>query len=155
MLKFKLKAEFLALDADGDGDISIKEMDTLLKSVKSKLRMSESEIRKLIREVDQNGDGKVDVQEFFKMIECGKKRDVIYKELVKRSGIRQSFQKYDVNGDGVITRDEFRRIVEAKYQTKMMPGQIDTLMDKVDVNQSGMIDYEEFYKAFTYFPAGK
>ena len=114
--------------------------------------MSEREIGKLIKDVDQNGDGNVDVNEFFKFIECGKKREVIYKELVKRSGIRQSFQKYDEDGNGVITREEFRKIVEAKYQTKLMPSQIDEMMDKADANGSGMIDYEEFLKAFSYFP---
>ena len=91
----QLRQEFLALDADGDGDISVKEMETLLKTLKRQLKMSDREIGKLIKDVDQNGDGKVDVKEFFNLIECGKKRDVIHKELVKRSGIRQSFQKYD------------------------------------------------------------
>ena len=55
----------------------------------------------------------------------------------------------------MITRDEFRRIVEAKDQAKLMPSQIDALMDKADVNGSGKIDYEEFLKAFTYFPVTK
>ena len=130
-------------------------METLLKTLKRQLKMSDREIGKLIKDVDQNGDGKVDVKEFFNLIECGKKREVIHKELVKRSGIRQSFQKYDIDGNGVITRDEFRRIVEAKYQAKLMPSQIDALMDKADVNGSGKIDYEEFLKAFTYFPVSK
>ena len=113
-----MKSEFLALDADGDGDISVAELETLIKSVKRQLKMSDKEISKLIKDVDQNGDGKVDCNEFFHLIQSGKNRDVLHKELIKRSGIRQTFKKYDADGNGVITRDEFRKIVSDKYQTK-------------------------------------
>ena len=150
-----MKSEFLALDADGDGDISVAELETLIKSVKRQLKMSDKEISKLIKDVDQNGDGKVDCNEFFHLIQSGKNRDVLHKELIKRSGIRQTFKKYDADGNGVITRDEFRKIVSDKYQTKLMPDQINAMMNKADSDGSGKIDYEEFLKSFTYFPISK
>jgi Ca2+-binding EF-hand superfamily protein len=93
-------------------------MEILLKSLKWQLKMSDKEVGKLIKGVDQNGDGKVEVKEFFYLIEFGKKGEVIHKEFMKRSGIRQSFQKYDADGNGGITRDEFRKIVKADFQKK-------------------------------------
>ena len=145
----------MALDLDGDGDISVGELENLLRSLKARLRMSDKDIKKLVNELDQNGDGTVDVEEFLNMIQSGIKRDVIHKALVQRSGIRKVFEKYDKDGNGVITRDEFRKVVEDKYQTKLAPRQVDAMIIQADVNKNGKIDYEEFLKAFTYFPVTK
>ena len=71
--------------------------------------MTERELGKLIKEIDQNGDGNIDVEEFLNMVENGPKRDIICKALIQRAGIRKAFQKYDRDGNGVITRDEFRK----------------------------------------------
>ena len=124
----------------------------MLKGLKRKLKMTEREMGKLIKEIDQNGDGKIDVHEFVDMLENGAKRDIICKALIQRAGIRKSFQKYDKDGNGVITRDEFRKIVEDKYQTTLTKAQVDEMMNQADVDKSGNIDYEEFLTAFSYFP---
>ena len=89
------------------------------------------------------------------MIQSGTKRDTIHKALVQRSGIRKTFAKYDKDGNGIITRDEFRKVVEDKYQAKMTSSQIDALMTQADIDDNGKIEYEEFLKAFTYFPVNK
>ena len=147
--------EFLALDLDGNGDISVDELDKLLRSMKRKLRMSETEITRLVRQTDENGDGTVSVDEFLNMVEKGNNKNAIHKELIQRSGVRKAFEKYDADGSGTITRDEFRRIVEDKYQTTLRPGQVDRLMEQADKDNSGQIDYEEFLMVFTYFPVTK
>ena len=151
-IHFKLHKEFLELDADGDGSISVEEVSNMIKTLKRKLKMSEKEITKFVKEIDQNGDGKVDVSEFVNMVEGGSKRDIICKALIQRAGMRKTFRKYDKDGNGEITRDEFRRIVEDKYQTTLMQSQVDSMMKQADVDKSGKIDYEEFLKAFSYFP---
>jgi calmodulin len=147
-----LKREFLALDQDGDGDISTAELKALLKSMKTRLRMSETEINRLCKSFDIDGDGKIDIPEFLQIIQAGGKRDIIHKALIQRSGIRKSFEKYDKDGNGLITRDEFRKVVEDKYQAKLNSAQIDDLMRQADFNQDGRLDYEEFVKSFTYMP---
>ena len=114
--------------------------------------MSETEINKLLRGFDQNGDGTIDLKEFMTIIESGSKKDIIHKALIQRSGIRKSFRKYDTDGNGLITRDEFRKVVEDKYQARLNPKQIDELLKLADVNKDGRIDYEEFVKSFTYMP---
>ncbi len=114
--------------------------------------MTDKEVSKFVKEIDQNGDGKVDVSEFVNMIEGGSKRDIICKALIQRAGIRKAFEKYDKDGNGYITQDEFRRIVEDKYQTSLNACQVDSMMRQADADKSGKLDYEEFLKAFSYFP---
>ena len=150
-----MKKEFLALDLDGNGDISVKELESLLRSIKRKLRMTENQIMKMVKQTDKNGDGSVDLEEFLNLIETAEQKRVIHKELIQRSGVRQAFMKYDKDGSGTITRDEFRRVVEDKYQTTMRANQIDKLMDEADKDNSGNISYDEFISAFSYFPVTK
>ena len=145
----------MALDANGDGVISVEELNVLLRTLRSRLQMSDREIKKFEKELDKDGDGTIDIEEFFSMIQCGKKSNVIQRALIQRSGIRKMFEKYDKDGNGVITRDEFRRVVEDKYQTRLDPDQIDAMIMEADRNGDGEIDYDEFLKAFTYFPAKK
>ena len=114
-----------------------------------------AEIKKLVKETDRNGDGNIDIDEFLSMVTDGTKRNAIYKALIQRSGVRKLFEKYDRDGNGVITRDEFRKVVEDKYQVNLRQDQVNQMMDNVDSNKDGHIDYEEFYKAFRYFPITK
>ena len=114
--------------------------------------MSDTEINRLLKTFDQNGDGTIDIAEFMEIIEGGSKRDIIHKALIQRSGIRKSFEKYDTDGNGMITRDEFRKVVEDKYQAKLSTGQIEQLMKQADFNKDGRLDYEEFVRSFTYMP---
>jgi len=124
----------------------------MLMTLKRKLKMTEKEVQKFVESIDEDGDGTVDVSEFLHLVEVGSKRDVICKALIQRAGIRKTFKKYDRDGNGCITRDEFRKIVEDKYQTTLMASQVDEMMRQADEDNNGNIDYEEFLKAFSYFP---
>lgn len=117
--------------------------------------MSDRDIQRLVDELDQDGDGTIDIGEFMYLIESGFKREIIHKALIQRSGIRKRFQKYDKDGNGVITRDEFRKVVEDKYQTRLSPNQVDEMILEADKDGNGEIDYNEFIRAFTYFPVSK
>ena len=139
---------------DGDGNISVKEMENMLMAEKIKLRMSEKEIKTLLKDLDKDNDGTIDLEEFMQKVGSGTKKDVIHKALIKRSGIRKAFEKYDKDGNGVITSEEFRKVVEDKYESSRLTSkEVKKLMKEADKNGDGKIDYEEFLKAFTYFRA--
>ena len=148
----QVQKEFLLLDANEDGRISIDEFELFLRSIKDNLKMTNSEIKDLVDTFDKNGDGVIDVKEFQNLITSGKKRNVIKNVLIHRHGIREAFENYDRDGNGVITRDEFRKVVEDKYEAILGSDEIDKMMSRVDKNDDGKIDYEEFFKAFRYFP---
>ena len=153
--------QFVALDIDGDGDISIKELESLLRSIKRKLRMTDKDITKLVSDTDRNGDGRVSIEEFLKMIEIDNvkdrslKRDIIHKAMIQRAGVRKQFERYDKDGSGAINRQEFKNIVQHRYMSAISEEQLDELMNKADKDRSGLIDYEEFLSAFSYLAADK
>ena len=144
------------MDLDGDCTISLNELESLLKSVKAKLRMDDDEILQLVKETDKDKDGNIGIKEFLNMIEIdniagrSQKRDVIHKAFIRRAEARKVYDEYDTDGNGFITKDEFQVICENKYPYKLTQEEIDELMDEADKDKSGIVDYEEFIKAFLY-----
>ena len=65
----EMKNEFLKLDIDGDGSISLEELGKILRSMKGKLKVSEEEIEKVLKEIDKDKDGYIDVKEYFANME--------------------------------------------------------------------------------------
>ena len=117
--------------------------------------MTDEEIKNLVDKIDKDNDGNISIEEFLSLITSGVKREAIYKTLLQRAGVRKLFEKYDRDKNGVITRNEFKRVVEDKYQASIRPEKIDQMMKNVDRNGDGEVDFDEFYKAFRYFPVNK
>lgn len=59
--------EFHLMDTNGDGKISAKEIKSVIKKV-GKVEKTDAEIQKIIKDVDDNGDGYLDYNEFLNAI---------------------------------------------------------------------------------------
>lgn len=68
----ELKEAFLVFDKDGDGTISAKELETILKSLGQ--NPTEEELKEMIKEVDADNNGTVDFSEFLTMM-AGQMKD--------------------------------------------------------------------------------
>ena len=144
-----LQAEFIGLDKDGNGEISVQELEQLLRSMRIKLRLSETEIRKALKIIDTNQDGTIDLTELNNIIEQYDTDGVIYKALAQRCEIRREFQKYDTDGSGSITKDELVQVIEDRTGIKMSERHLEGLMKDCDDNDDDQIDYEEFCTLMT------
>lgn len=56
--------------------------------------------------------------------------------------IRAAFVKLDEDGNGYITRDELTKALESNKT--LTEEEVDMIVDEVDVNGDGNIDYPEF-----------
>eukprot|EP00929_Paragymnodinium_shiwhaense_P044839 TRINITY_DN22993_c0_g1_i1.p1 TRINITY_DN22993_c0_g1~~TRINITY_DN22993_c0_g1_i1.p1 ORF type:complete len:660 (+),score=227.94 TRINITY_DN22993_c0_g1_i1:55-2034(+) len=56
------------------------------------------------------------------------------------------FKRFDLNGDGVIQRSELGTILRAIDPDSWDDGALDSLLDAIDENGDGGVDYEEFVK---------
>ena len=140
----KLKKEFLALDVDGDGTITVKELEKVLRSLRGKLKASEADIKKALKEIDKDGDGTIDLEEYVKSRKGKTNQDLIHRALVQRSKVRKEFERFDKDNSGFITKDELMEVISTRAGVKISPDQIDQMMRDSDENNDGKINYEEF-----------
>ena len=144
-----LHSEFFGLDKDGNGEISIEELGTLLRSMRIKLQLSETDIKRALRQIDKDGDGTVDVEEFNRIIEKHDTDGIIYKALSQRSQIRKEFQRYDADNSGFITKDELVEVVNERTGVLVSEKHLSRMMKDCDDNDDGQINYEEFCTLMT------
>ena len=114
-----------------------------------KLQLSESQIRRALKQIDVNGDGTVDKEEMMEILEKFDTDGVVYKALHERSSIRQDFARYDTDGSGYITKDELVQIIQDRTGIKVPEKHIALMVKDVDENGDNQINYEEFVKLMT------
>ena len=145
----KLKRQFLALDADGNGEISADELKGIFKD--PRLKMSEKEVDLLLQDFDADGSGAIDIREFLMIMSNRNKKEIhelIHKAVVIRSAIRKSFKEFDQDGDGYITRKEFKTVMR-RQKKSVTEAQLNAMVKDADRNGDEKIDYDEFLLAFT------
>ncbi|GLI64986.1 hypothetical protein VaNZ11_008411 [Volvox africanus] len=126
---------FLEIDKDKSGTISVEEFSDALKK-KGVQGLTESDVSRMIQEADVNGDGMIDYEEFLAAT-------INRSKLEREELLKQAFAKFDENGDGQITRQElFNALSDPALGVD--PKEIDEIIDQVDQDGNGTIDYVEF-----------
>ena len=143
-----LKEEFLSLDQDGDGNITIRELENILRSMQNKLRASEDDIQTAIKSLDMDGDGTINLAEFYKNQKNKTKHDLIHRALIQRSRIRKEFEKFDADNSGFITKQELLEVMHERG-AKISAEQLTEMLSESDQDDDGKINYEEFVVLMT------
>eukprot|EP00927_Polykrikos_kofoidii_P083656 TRINITY_DN8618_c0_g1_i1.p1 TRINITY_DN8618_c0_g1~~TRINITY_DN8618_c0_g1_i1.p1 ORF type:complete len:1007 (+),score=193.25 TRINITY_DN8618_c0_g1_i1:113-3133(+) len=89
------KAAYSVFDQDGDGEITISEL------VNGRLlgNLSEDEIKHLIKDLDQNGDGKVDFEEFSDMMR-GRREEIAWEAAARKRAAERSASPHGTSPAG-------------------------------------------------------
>ncbi|GMT32446.1 hypothetical protein PFISCL1PPCAC_23743, partial [Pristionchus fissidentatus] len=93
---------FNMFDTDGSGAIGNEELKQAMISIG--MDSNEEEIDKIIKEVDADGNGEIDFDEF---CACMKKSQKIVKS-TNEELIRECFDVFDQDKNGIITENEFK-----------------------------------------------
>ncbi|EOA34990.1 hypothetical protein CARUB_v10020082mg [Capsella rubella] len=128
-----LKQMFKNMDTDSSGTITFDELRSGLHRLGSKL--TESEIKQLMEAADVDQSGTIDYIEF---ITATMHRH----RLEKEENLIEAFKFFDKDRSGYITRDELKHSM-----TQYGMGDdatIDEVIDDVDTDNDGRINYEEF-----------
>jgi len=105
-------------------------MDEMKEALTNKdIKISQEEVSKLIKMADVNGDGVLSYEEL--KLTC-----VQRKLIAKEERIWAAFCKLDVDGDGKITTKEIQQVLGTEDAK--------ALIDEVDKNGDGEVDYDEF-----------
>ena len=144
----KMKREFLELDFDGDGTISIDEIERVLHTLRIKLKINELDIQHLLNDIDKDKNGSVDLKEYYRYMKGRDgtilKTNLLYRALFQLSLIRKEFHRFDVDGSGYITRDEVLEVLSERTGAQISEEEAAYIFQDADQNQDGKIDYEEF-----------
>ncbi|KAF8022664.1 hypothetical protein BT93_F0242 [Corymbia citriodora subsp. variegata] len=128
-----LRQMFNNMDTDGSGTITFEEFKSGLTRLGSKL--AEPEIRQLMDAVDVDKSGTIDYTEFITAT-------INRHKLEREDDLLKAFQYFDKDNSGFITRDE---LGVAMTQYGMGDeATIDEIIEDVDTDKDGRINYEEF-----------
>ncbi|KAI2649789.1 Troponin C, skeletal muscle [Labeo rohita] len=136
----EFKAAFDMFDTDGGGDISTKELGTVMRMLGQ--NPTREELEEIIEEVDEDGSGSIDFEEFLVMMVRLLKEDQAGKS---EEELAECFRVLDKNADGYIDRDEFAEIIRSTGEP-ISEEEIDELLKDGDKNNDGMLDFDEFLK---------
>ena len=129
---------FNKFDKNGDGKISVSELEQMLSTLGSKT--TSDEVKQIMEHIDQNGDGYIDLKEFAEF-HCNDAAAAAGKE----DEIRDAFDLYDLDKDGLISPTELH-VVLNKLGEKCSLIDCQRMISNVDADGDGKVNFEEFKK---------
>jgi len=126
---------FKEADKDGSGSLTLSEVTTMLR--KNGYGESDAKIKAMFGSIDMSGDQKISLEEFLTAM------GAIPPKNHKEANMRKCFRGFDVDGSGSIDRNELKNAMR-EYNSDMTDAEIDRLIQIVDKDGSGCINYEEF-----------
>jgi len=129
-------------DRDGDGNITDKELGTVIRSVGQ--NPTEAELQEMIKSLesqpkDQNDNKLIDFPLFCKLVLSQMKKPSSEQEII------EAFKVFDREGTGMISAAELRHVMTTIGE-KLTETEVDEMLREADVDSDGHINYIEFIK---------
>lgn len=131
------KEAFQLFDKDGGGTISIKELKQVFDALGQ--HPSEEEVQNMISEVDEDGSGEIDFEEFLKLMAAKQANMTMEDEL------RGAFSVFDRDGSGYISSQELKQVLENLGES-LTYEEVDEMMKEADLDCDGQVSFDEFVK---------
>ncbi|XP_034164101.2 calmodulin-1a [Pangasianodon hypophthalmus] len=131
----EFREAFMLFDKNGDGSISTAELGSVMRSLGQK--PTDTELYDIIREVDADGNGRIDFPEFVTMM-VRKMKDTGGED-----EIHEAFRVFDKDGNGFISGAELR-VVMMNLGEKVTDGEVDEMIREADKDGDGQVNYQEF-----------
>ena len=126
---------FKALDKENNGSISLLELKNGLIELKKKFNVDD--LIKIFDSIDCNKNGKIDYSEFIAAT-------IDKKIYLDERKLLEAFNIFDKDKKGKISKEDFEKIL--KDDDLFYDDNIKKIIDEVDKNKDGFIDYNEFLK---------
>lgn len=137
----ELAEEFKLFDLDGDGTISIEELELVFLSRGQQL--TKDELQKTLEEHGTAGDNRIAWPKFIKSI-LDKGFHIPHRQNpMIADALQKSFAKFDKDGNGYIDVNELKYAL-SHYGYKMSEEEINTMFELVDTSHDNRIDIHEF-----------
>jgi calmodulin len=98
---------------------------------------TDAELQRMMKQVDENGDNEIDFDEFLVLMSSNKS------SIDPDSELRAAFAVFDEDNSGSISRKEMKKLMK-KLGQALSDEELDAMMEEVDTDKDGQIDFEEF-----------
>ncbi|XP_053689100.1 calmodulin-beta-like [Sabethes cyaneus] len=126
---------FETFDKDGNGSITASELGMVVRALG--MNPSQAEVEQMIHEVDLDGSGTIELNEFLVLMARKQRQDTTDEEL------RDAFKIFDRDGDGFLSVDELSAVMK-NFGERLSDDELADLLDEADIDKDGKINYEEF-----------
>ncbi|KAF5747464.1 putative calcium-binding protein CML23 [Tripterygium wilfordii] len=130
---------FDKFDKNGDGKISSGELVDVLRALGSETSVEEVEV--VMREIDKDGDGFIDIREFTEFYYSGGGGD----EESRDKELKEAFDLYDLDKNGLISTKELHAVMNRLGMTCTV-SDCGRMISQVDKDGDGSVNFEEFKK---------
>ena len=139
-LSWQFQQVFKLIDTNGDGKISTTELRDVLSCLGYKKCMAAKEAEGMVRVLDFNGDGFVDLDEFMVVMRegiegCKGEQDEY---------LMDAFLVFDSDKNGLISPKELRRVLLNLGCDHCSLRECKRMIKEVDKNGDGFVDFDEF-----------
>ncbi|XP_028804226.1 calmodulin-like protein 11 isoform X3 [Neltuma alba] len=124
---------FSLIDRDSDVD----EMASIVQSLDG--NPTKEEIREMITEVDIDGNGSIDFEEFLTIM--GRKMKFQQENLTEE--LKEAFKVFDRDEDGYISASELRHVM-TNMGERLTDEEAEQMIKEADLDGDGLVSYEEF-----------
>ena len=131
----EFEEQFINIAGNLQTSIDINMLSLLTKNLGQNYRPEELE--RIMEEVDEDGNGKIEFKEFVKAMENKSKED--------EYTIKQAFAILDRNDSGYITPNDLRHAMICLGENYSLE-EITEMISLVDEDQDGVINFQEFNK---------
>ncbi|CAG0913453.1 unnamed protein product [Notodromas monacha] len=138
-----LKKTFAMFDSGKTGQIDMDKIKTILNTLGQ--NFDEDELAALVEENDTEATGKCNFDSFATIV--GHFLEEEDAEAMQQE-LKEAFRLYDKEGNGYITTAVLREILGV-LDDKLTPDQLDEMIDEIDTDGSGTVDFEEFMEMMT------
>eukprot|EP00825_Cyclidium_porcatum_P049158 TRINITY_DN842_c0_g2_i1.p2 TRINITY_DN842_c0_g2~~TRINITY_DN842_c0_g2_i1.p2 ORF type:complete len:170 (-),score=61.92 TRINITY_DN842_c0_g2_i1:225-734(-) len=135
--KQEIKEAFDLFDTDGTGYIDAKELKVAMRALG--FEPKKEEIKKMIADVDKEGRGVIEYQDFQDLM------TVKMAERDPREEILKAFKLFDDDNTGKISLKNLKRVARELGET-MSDEEIQEMIDEADRDGDGEINEEEFIR---------
>ncbi|OAY35427.1 caltractin [Manihot esculenta] len=133
----EIREAFELFDTDGSGTIDAKELNVAMRALG--YEMTEEQINLMIADVDKDGSGAIDYDEFEHMMTAQIGERDTKEELMK------AFRIIDQDNNGKISVDDIKRIAK-ELGENFTDRDIREMIDEADRDHDGEVGMDEFFR---------
>ncbi|XP_038837755.1 calcium-binding protein 2-like isoform X2 [Salvelinus namaycush] len=130
----ELQVAFKEFDYDGDGFLHYKDVADCMRTMG--YMPTEMELIEIIQQIKMKWGGHVDFDDF-----C---TELMGPRMLAETAHMMGMREFDSNGDGRITLEELKDSMKALLGEKLKKGELEEILQDIDLNKDGGIDFDEF-----------